>query len=69
MKKVTKLLFAYIVKLSLLLALLVDHPIHLLDMCRKRPSGLPLGKGGNNDDDEEGEFVFNMIELRKEILL
>uniref|UniRef100_A0A803LP37 BED-type domain-containing protein n=1 Tax=Chenopodium quinoa TaxID=63459 RepID=A0A803LP37_CHEQI len=38
---------------------------HLLDVCKKRTSGLPLGEAIEDDE----EFVFDMSELRKEILL
>ncbi|KMS98808.1 hypothetical protein BVRB_3g068830 [Beta vulgaris subsp. vulgaris] len=40
---------------------------HLLESCSLRPLGLALGEGGTSR--EEGEFVFDMNELRKEILL
>ncbi|KMT19294.1 hypothetical protein BVRB_1g013000 [Beta vulgaris subsp. vulgaris] len=40
---------------------------HLLERCPKRPNGVPLGEASN--DDEGREFIFDMKELRKEILL
>ncbi|KAL2921540.1 Zinc finger BED domain-containing protein RICESLEEPER 4 [Bienertia sinuspersici] len=41
---------------------------HLIESCPLRPVGLPLGEGGTSNREEE-EFVFNMNDLRKEILL
>ncbi|KAL2922908.1 Zinc finger BED domain-containing protein RICESLEEPER 2 [Bienertia sinuspersici] len=41
---------------------------HLIESCPLRPVGLPLGEGGTSSREEE-EFVFNMTDLRKEILL